>query len=64
MTAEELIRLGFAAAPDGALSVPPGACVQLVPIREFYELQISLDDGTIIAAVMGRDAVKMAEPKP
>jgi hypothetical protein len=58
-----LIALGFTADDAGVLHAPDGATVTLAPIEHpigsFYVLQIALDDGTAVTAVLAKRTLKV-----
>jgi hypothetical protein len=62
---DSLLAVGFTAGNDGVLLAPAGSRVKLVPVRNFYELRISLGDGNAVIAVLHQSAVKITrEGKP
>jgi hypothetical protein len=49
---DSLLAIGFVAGDDGVLNAPKDCRVKLTPIGTFYELRISIGDGTTVLAVL------------
>jgi hypothetical protein len=57
---DPLITLCFTAGEAGILHAPAGSAVTFAPLGSaFFELRIALPNGTMVAAVLARTAVKV-----
>jgi hypothetical protein len=59
MSERDLLEVGFSAGNDGVLHAPRDSRIKLMPVGQFYELRITLDDGNAVLCVVPKAAIKI-----